>query len=225
MNLRSAIRRFAGKYVMFDNAQDANAYLRRTVCMWGNQPIWVHSVAAAPDGKIVASACKLPLQQDHNDKYDSYDIHDPKFNCRLFSLGYMTSSKGALFYVSRTPSREQPQGLSQSNTRFQRTGDINGIGMNLGGALYEPGFVDMLMGRYADPMEAVKRLQSEPKLVGTCIGPFLAVTRHHKFKDLFFLEYKGREVSFSQTLEFNLPTEFKHLLEVCQPSGLVKKVA
>lgn len=202
---------------MFDNAADANAYLRRNVIMWDGQPAYVHEVHASAKGGIEASIQLLPLTDAR--KLETVDIADKRFNCRLYNLGYMLTENGRLFYVSRLPSREMPQGLAQGNLKFVST---NRNRIDFGNALYDKGFRDMLMGNYMSPKDTLKTLTDNKAATGVCVSPVLAVTRHAKFKDLLFLEYKGKEVSFSQTLEFSLPSEFKHLAEVCQPTGLLK---
>lgn len=204
---------------MFDNAADANAYLRRTIIMWDGAPAYVHEVRASAKGGIEATVQLLPL--DDGRKLETVDINDSKFNCRLYNLGYMQSGRGGLFYVTRLPSREMPQGLATNNLKF--TSATRGR-MDFGNAIYDKGFRDMLMGKYTSPKDALKTLSDDKAVAGVCVSPVLAVTRHDKFKDLLFLEYKGREVSFSQSLEFSLPPEFKYLAEVCQPTGLLKAV-
>jgi hypothetical protein len=50
----------------------------------------------------------------------------------------------------------------------------------------------------------------------------VALKRHGVLTNLHFLEYKGREISFSETPEFHLPTEFEYLREICGPTGVLR---
>lgn len=208
----------------FDNARDANQYLAGTVCYWGESPFFVDHV----DETFQAHGYLLPLT--NNSAVQLVDCNDRRFNCREYKLGYMNSAEGSAYYVSRLPARHVQQGIAGTNTLFLRAGDaiparrdrFGGRGYGMQEAIRDQGFVDMLQGRYP-PAEEVARRLVEGGARSVAVSRFLAIKRHPQFKNLNFLEYKGREVSYSETLAFDLPEEFVYLRELCQPAGVLKQ--
>ena len=53
----------------------------------------------------------------------------------------------------------------------------------------------------------------------------LALARHDHFDNLFYLRYRGRDVSWSDCAEFTLPEEYKYLQETCEPTGAIRNKA
>jgi len=201
---------------MFDRADDANSYLRATVCYWGNDPIYVERVT--PD--FFAHFYVLPL--NGSSQIQTGDVRDARFNCQQYRLGYMNYGKtGNSYHVSRRPARQMQQGLSDNNLTIAGARDAYGDMLGLAKAIRDQGFVDMLKGVYPT-MEEVRAKLLDKRTKSVAVSPQLAVKRHPQFNNLHFLEYKGREISFSETLEFALPDEFKYLREICAPTGVLK---
>jgi hypothetical protein len=201
---------------MYDRADDANTYLRHTVCYWDGQPIYVERVG----GDFQMSYYVLPITNLSDLQYA--DVRDARFNCKQYQLGYMNSAKmGQSLHVTRRPARQVQQGLCDNNTSFAGQVDPYGDRMGMGQAIRDPGFVDMLKGVYPN-MEETKARLANKKVQSVAVSPQLAVKRHPQFSNLHFLEYKGREISFSETLEFALPDEFKYLREICAPTGVLR---
>lgn len=201
---------------MYDRADDANTYLRHTVCYWDGEPIYIERVG----GDFQMSYYVLPVTNNSDLVYG--DVRDPRFNCKQYQLGYMNSTKmGVSFHVTRRPARQVQQGLCDNNTSF--IGDLGPYDdrMGIGQAIRDPGFVAMLKGVYPT-MEETRRRLEDRKVKSIAVSPQLAVKRHPQFTNLHFLEYKGREISFSETLEFALPDEFKYLREICAPTGVLR---
>lgn len=202
--------------MVYDNAADANSYLRGTVCYWGDAPIYVDRVT--PD--FLAHYYVLPLTG--NAEMVTGDIRDRMFNCQQYRLGYMNSvTRTQSFHVSRRPARQLQQGLCDNNMIFRGNLDRFDDGYGMGRAIRDQGFVDMLRGTYPT-VEEVRAQLVDKKVQSVAVSPQLAVKRHPQFSNLHFLEYKGREISFSETLEFALPDEFKYLREICAPTGVLK---
>lgn len=201
---------------MYDRADDANTYLRHTVCYWNGEPIYIERVG----GDFQMSYYVLPITSNSELQYN--DVRDPRFNCKQYQLGYMNSVKmGQSFHVTRRPARQVQQGLCDNNTSFTGALDPYADRFMMGQALRDPGFTNMLMGIYPSMAEVRERL-ADNKVKSIAVSPQLAVKRHPQFTNLHFLEYKGREISFSETLEFDLPDEFKYLREICAPTGVLK---
>lgn len=201
---------------MFDNAADANSYLRNTICYWGPDPIYIDHV----DEGFQAHYYLLPTSGDQ--MLSVGDVRDPMFNCRRFNIGYMNSAtQSKVFHVTRIPARQMQQGLCDNNLRFVGAVDPFGGMYGVRRARKDPGFAAMLRGEYPE-LQQVKLMLADPKVKSMAVSPCLSLKRHPQFNNLHFLEYKGREISFSETLEFTLPTEFKYLREVCAPTGVLK---
>lgn len=201
---------------MYDRADDANTYLRHTVCYWDGQPIYIERVG----GDFMMSYYVLPITNLSD--LQTADVRDARFNCKQYQLGYMNSTKmGQSFHVTRRPARQVQQGLCDNNISFAGQLDPYADRIGIGQAIRDPGFVDMLKGVYPN-MEQTKARLADKKVQSVAVSPQLAVKRHPRFNNLHFLEYKGREISFSETLEFALPDEFKYLREICAPTGVLK---
>ena len=200
---------------MFDNARDANQYLNNTVCYWNGDPIYIERV----DGDFMASGYMLPLTGQT--ARSQYDVRDPAFNCREYRLGYMNSERlGQAVFLSRRPVRGVSQGICDNNISFI---GVNGRGreMSVGNAIRDQGFVDMLTGRYPSRDEVIAKFE-DVKIPSVALSSCVALKRHGVLTNLHFLEYKGREISFSETPEFHLPTEFEYLREICGPTGVLR---
>lgn len=203
---------------MFDNARDANQYLSGTVCYWDGNPIYVDHV----DGAFNAIGYNLPMKARGENPLIRADVRDRRFNCREFNLGYVNlQSYGQAFYMSRVPHRGVQQGLCDANVMFEgRPKDPAKPPPRLRNILTDPGFAAMLRGTYPTPAEAADQLG---KSHSVAFSAELCVKKHPRFSNLRFLEYRGREVSFSETLTFKLPDEFRYLQESCEPHGVLER--
>lgn len=205
---------------MFDNARDANQYLAATVCYYDGHPVYIEAVGA----DFNASAYRLPYTGAS--KRINFDVRSPQFNCREFKLGYMNSEQtGKAIFVSRRPARGMAQGLSDTNLAFTVDGVIGARGrgaMALNAAIRDQGFADMLLGLYPDRATAEKSFKDRQAVA---VSPWLAIKKHGTLTNLRFLEYRGREISYSETFEFDLPEEFQYLREICRPVGCLRNAA
>ena len=200
---------------MFDNVRDAHQYLNNTVCYWNGEPIYIERVGEG----FMASGYNLPLTPGMDRSF--YDVRDPAFNCREYRIGYMNSERlGYAIFLSRRPVRGVSQGLCETNLSFLgANGRIRE--MSIANAIRDQGFVDMLQGRYPSRAEVLKKFE-DVETPSVALSPYVALKRHDVLTNLHFLEYKGREISFSETPEFQLPTEFEYLREICGPTGVLR---
>lgn len=208
---------------MYDNHQDANRYLANTVCYWDGVPIYVAECRAGRNDRniIEAYAYKLPYGF-HDGEY--FNIGDERFNAFKYKLGYINTGNGVV-YMARRPARIQSQGLCANNV------NIRGMSVGAGGARYRDdfndlvrgdGFKDMLLGKYPSMAEARKILLEKPNIRAVAFSREFAIKRHPQFKNLFFLSYKGEDISYSETSEFSLPEEYKYLKEISTQKGCLK---
>lgn len=208
---------------MYDNAQDAQRYLGGTVVYWKGEPHYVDECRGLRDGTI--EACLSPLPGPNHVAAIRVNIADPDFNCMKYKLGYVNMRGGTVAYVSRRPARIQSQGLCGANLSVLiqnnphmggRAGFANLIG--------DPGFVDTLKGKYPSIKEARERLLSDKTVRAVAFDPRFCIKRHRQFNNLFFLNYKGDDVAYSDCAEFSLPSEFQYLFETCSEKGCLKAV-
>jgi hypothetical protein len=200
---------------MFDNARDANQYLSNTVCYWNGAPFYVESV----NPEMEARGYLLPI--NNASLRMSVDVRDVRFNCREFKLGYVNTAWGFASYVSRVPVRGLSQGIGDNNLRFEGNG-VDAAGRHqdvfVQNLLRDQGFADMLNGVYPDRAEVERRL-ADPAVLSVAVSPWVSIKKHTQFRNLFYLEYKGREIAWSETDRFALPPEFNYLREIIQPTG------
>lgn len=208
---------------MYDNAGDANRYLSGTVAYWDGDPVYIFEVTNRQNDAgrriIMAYVCKIPM----GGQLEFWiDINDAKFNCMKYQLGYCNSKEYGAIYVSRRPARIQSQGICGAN--LSAKGLADGLrGRDIFGHLTrDPGFVDMLTGKYPTADEARKMLEANPKIKAVAFSPTLCFKRHPRFSNLLFLGYKGDDVAYSDSGEFTLPEEYHYLRETCQPKGCLK---
>ena len=142
-----------------------------------------------------------------------------------FKLGYVNCDDKQARFVSRKPARIQTQGLCAANLTIKEDYDELGRGWTFRNLIRESGGFDMMMGRYPTLDEAKMRLCADKTVKSVAFDRDFAVVRHTTLSNLFFLVYKGSQVSFSGDFEFSLPEEFQFLTEVCTPKGCLKKVA
>lgn len=203
--------------MLYDNARDAHQYLGNTVCYWDGRPMYVERIGAT----FLASGYLLPITVAS--ERVEVDINDARFNCRAFKLGYMNSERlGCAVYVARRPVRGVSQGLCENNLSFTIGGnDGRGRVLSMNNAIRDKGFADMLTGTYPTRQQATDRLGKDGT-PSVAVTPWVAIKKHDTLTNLRFLEYRGREISFSETLEFVLPTEFEYLRQICAPSGVLR---
>lgn len=197
----------------FDNQRDASSYLSNTVCYYNGVPIYIEAI----DANLMAHAYNLP----YNGQVRLVDINSELFNCREYKLGYMNAADGC-YYVSRRPSRGTAQGICDNNLSFiPSDNDRHHRGTNMARAVQDPGLVQMLTGIYPTIPEALQKLE-HPNVNAVAISRHLCIKKHPQFNNLRFLEYKGQEISFSDTNAFDLPEDFQYLREICNPTGVLK---
>lgn len=204
---------------MYDNLNDASRYLSSTVCYWDGVPVYVSDMRRSENNReeFDAYCYELPY---NGARADWRNISDPRFNAFKFQMGYMNIGD-SIRYMSRRPARIQSQGLCGNNTSI-----IGGNGMNGRGEFTEvirhQGFKDMLMGVYPTIEEARQKLMENPRLRGMAFSREFAIKRHRAFNNLFFLSYKGEDISYSDTAEFSLSDDFSHLKEITIKKGALR---
>lgn len=206
---------------MYDNLQDAARYLNGTICYWQGEPFYVDEISLAADGRAFQAVGRsLPLNVGN---HVSANIADPGFNAFKYQLGYCNQRKGQAIYITRRPARIQSQGLISANlavnpgsgTRFASRDDMRNW-------VNDAGFVSMLKGEYPTMEEARAKMMADKDLKSIAFDKHICLRRHDSFSNLFYLSYKGEDISWSEDGAFVLPDEYTYLTESCQPKGCLK---
>jgi len=205
---------------MYDNINDAARYLNGTICYWKGEPFYVDEMANDVEGGLEAIGRTLPLQRGNAVRAN---IASPDFNAFKYQLGYCNRANGKAAYITRRPARIQSQGLVPSNlavnfgdgTRFASRDDLRNW-------VSDPGFVDMLKGVYPTMEEARAKMMADKTIKSVAFDKHICLRRHESFTNLFYLSYKGEDISWSDDGAFALPDEYKYLTESCQPKGCLK---
>jgi len=206
---------------MYDNQNDAMRYLGGTVCYWQGEPFYVDEIGLAPDGQgFQAIGRYLPLNLDRPARAP---IADPGFNAFRYQLGYCNQGNGRASYITRRPARIQSQGIVAPNLAVNRgNGTMIANREDMRQWVNDPGFVSMLKGEYPTLEEARKKLMEDKGVKSVAFDKHICLRRHDSFSNLFYLSYKGEDVSWSDDGAFVLPDEFTYLTESCQPKGCLK---
>lgn len=111
-----------------------------------------------------------------------------KFDLTPFRMGYM-NYKGRAIYLSRSPVRQNRQGLSNNNLSIleingKRAGDVN-----FGRLIAEQGFVDMFKGKYPD-FKTAGELLGDKDVSSVAISNTFAFVIDHDL-DALILNHKG----------------------------------
>lgn len=201
---------------MFDNMDDCRRYLNGSVCFINDEPVYVSGF-----DRWSAVCYNLPL----GDKTTMQDVRDSAFRASKYKLGYVNRANGDVFYTERWPARIQAQGLCAANLAVVVNGETRMMGRAMfdRDCLRDKGFRDMLCGKYPSIDEARKMLLGNKGARAVAFGPHHAIRRHEQFSNLYFLEYKGRPISHSQTGEFSLCEEFQYLEEVCSRAQCLER--
>ena len=211
---------------MYDNVNDASRYLGNTICYWDGEPFYVDGVVSdvTPEGRLYFKAIGRSIPWGPRGDNDiTCDIADARFNAFKYTLGYYNSKNGRADFVTRRPSRIQSQGITASNLSVNRNGQVRQANRDdLRSWLSDKGFRDMLRGEYPTIEEVRAKMQEDKTIKSMAFDRFMALRRHENFTNLFYLAYKGEDVSWSDDGAFVLPNEFTYLTESCQPKGCLK---
>lgn len=216
---------------MFDSAQDAKQKLESTVVLLDEVPIYVtNALDGDGPGKIRLRYASLPCEgRDFDDKQVEFSEERIDFRTLGSRLGYMNaisrSGHKQAIYTMRTPTRKTIQGLSRANlqfSHFESTDQMPGNNCPWEDHFSKKHFSDMLKGEYPSMGSAYDRIEKGWTAV--------AFNRHfalkHKTVGPIYLEYKGRDVAWTENLDrFNLSPAFKHLGETLEFYGIAYKLA
>lgn len=208
---------------MYDNAEDGNRYLAGCIGYYNDEPVLIDQIR----GDMIVRARKLPIDVHGNDNHIRFPLNDPGFNVTKFNLGYHNTPFGAVF-IQRRPARIVQQGISAANLNYRGPDDNQQGPLPRGWMsdwLYKQSFADSLSGRYPTIGEAREMLNQNKQLRSVAFDRLFAIKRHDRFNNLYFLEYRGREIAHSQSEQFVLPREFDYLGEICTEKGVAERVA
>jgi hypothetical protein len=137
----------------YETAEEVKFRLENTVVMYDEDPVLITRVTnleeAAEKGEIArVFFTQLPYLGNAPKETRKY-LSSKRFDLSPFKMGYM-NYEGQAVFVSRTPVRQNKQGLCSANTLFT---DIKGRKSEVLGfsrMLRTEGFVDMVKGKFPD---------------------------------------------------------------------------
>jgi hypothetical protein len=198
-------------YESFDECQTR---LNGTVILYKGEPVVVQQVEANGAEPCLLHLKFLPRSRDSA----TVLVTDEDLEYRRFNLGYVNLAGGAT-YAARWPIVEgYKQGLTCNNLKFTSIGGGQPA-PNFQHIYVQPGFKDMLQGKYPTAEEAMERLlaQNEPP-ISVAFQPDFAI-RRDQFRGDFLLDYRGQKVGFGKN-KFSVPQDYWYLREVLQKSGI-----
>lgn len=199
----------------YETTEEVNFRLKDTVVLYDGKPVYITQVRIpeAEDGKEIARVFfkELPIVGRGGRETRKF-LSSRKFDLTPFKMGYMNFSGSAVF-VSRSPVRQNRQGLSQAVTTFT---DCKGrryenITFNL--MLQSLGFVDMVNGKYPSFKDAGELL-GDNETSSVAVSRTFAFVIYHDLEALLLL-HKGTRcgIALKEDKAVKVPPKFHFLRE------------
>lgn len=190
---------------MYDSAEQAQLRLGQTIVGYDGKPVYVHRVNKAEELE-----CSL---MNRMEALITVALNDPKLNINKFPLGYVNVRNRAV-YLSRSPMRQQRQGLCRQNVLVK-----NAAGVNFLDVAKTPGFVDAWTNVYPTIKDCLNQFDINPDLKSMAFNRRWAL---YQDKDLGFFEllYRGERVAWGDPQGFVLPSEYSYLRESLAECGV-----
>ncbi|OYV41138.1 MAG: hypothetical protein B7Z80_02680 [Rhodospirillales bacterium 20-64-7] len=191
--------------LQYDNIDDAQIKLLKTICLYDKKPVHVLGVDMADiHGKL---PYKLTLKLPTGD-YINCLLDDPKFSFRDYNLGYANQG-AAPYWWFRRPLKQYRQGLrgDQMESRFSNPNLYGGARFE-----YSRGIIAMLENQYPH-YEKCARPLVDGEAYGLAFHKDFALSYDRLHKD-FIIEYRGKVIGQTKNFkDFTVLDEFKHLQE------------
>ncbi len=141
----------------YETAEEIKFRLENSVVLYNNKPVYICRIGNVEreEAKELARVYfwELPLSLKVEAKETRKFLSSRHFDLSPFPMGYMNHGGGA-FFVSRTPIRQQRQGLAVGNTVFLDVKGRRPEGMGFNEMCRSPGFLSMVEGKYPSFAEA-----------------------------------------------------------------------
>lgn len=200
----------------YETADEVRFRLEHTVVSYDGDPVYITRVNAPAAGKEEGDVARvffqpLPIERPEGKEVRKY-LSSKKFDLAPFKMGYMNHGGNAIF-VSRTPVRQNKQGLSAgtalyTNVRGQR---CEAFGFNH--MTKAPGFVDMVKGVFPSFKEAGDML-GDKGVTSVAISRSFAFVIDHDFEMLLMI-HKGVKcgIAMKGARALQVPPKFLFLRE------------
>lgn len=148
----------------YETTEEVKFRLEHTIVLYDNSPVYITNIATprgtADDEDSIARVYfyELPLIRGEDKEIRKY-LSSKKFDLSPFKMGYMNTDRGVC-YVSRTPIRQNRQGLCAGNTKIVDHMGLNCNFMNFNSLIKEQGFVDMVLGKYPSFKQATEIMEN-----------------------------------------------------------------
>jgi hypothetical protein len=230
---------------VFETVQDTTQKLHNTVILYGCKPVFVITGCVNPEFISLVTEnntseylgftyIELPIKNLSKEAANSSKfayLYDPLVDFRSlssivgyfnwFSSGKRESTKAC--FISRMPVRNSIQGMCSKNTYISAgnltkdlvIADEREDRLNWSSLISEQSFCDMVSNKYPNIKAVGEHFRTNKYTVSVAFHKLFAVNT--KGVGPFFLEYKGRDIGWSDTPDnFKLDSKFDFLREVVE---------
>lgn len=202
----------------YETAEEVKFRLENTVVLYDKRPVYITRVSM-PNGdegegkKEIARVffVELPTGNKMAGETRKY-LSSRNFDLTPFKMGYMNWNGKAIF-VSRSPVRQNKQGLSAATAVFTDVKGQKSADINFAYAIRAQAFVDMIDGKYPSFREAGDRL-GDKETHSVAISRSFAFLIDHDLEALLLL-HKGVRcgIAMKNDKALNIPPKFHFLRE------------
>lgn len=202
---------------MFDTVEEAQQKISQTVVMYGDDPVFVVEVGGRA-GRVTAHVRSLG---DDMGVTRAIALSDPLWDVKTLGnrLGYINlEHRGVMasVYSRRIHIRRahQTQGLSNTNVYLDQLKAIPDKGIEAYtyrfSTIHGKFMKETLQQKYPSLSKIKYMMAKNDSLAQIAFDPCLAVSKD--FKGLWKLNYKGKEIGWTDDLEvFRIPSEWRYL--------------
>jgi hypothetical protein len=177
----------------YENVEEIQFRIGGSVVLYEGRPVYISRVAmpeGAEEAKEIARVFfhELPFggaakRDPFGDEIQPFKpkagevrkfLSSKKFDLAPFPMGYWNTAKGEAVFVSRSPVRQNRQGLTQESCNFKDCRGKAAQDYSFAGMIKCQGFVDMINGKYPTFKEAGDKLDAKE-------GSSVAVSRNFAF--------------------------------------------
>lgn len=206
----------------YETAEEVKFRLENSIVMYDGEPVYI-TQCLVPDREDKGEVArvyfrKLPVggavargMADPEKDVRKY-LSSKKFDLAPFKMGYFNHG-GSAHFISRTPIRQNRQGLAQGNCKFTDVRGNQTKDMGFATALGSKGFVDMISGNYPEFKEA-GALLDEKGTASVAVSRSFAFHIDHDLEALMLL-HRGVKCGIAMRNQkgLQIPPKFHFLKE------------
>ena len=206
----------------YETSEEVRFRLEGTVVLYDGDPVYISRVRVPEGENEIARVYyhELPLKRPGFGNEDLEGqaggirkyLSSKKFDLAPFKMGYMNYQGNAVF-VSRTPVRQNKQGLAQHNTVFNDTRGRATDLLTFSRMIKCQEFVDMIKGKYPSFKE-VGELLGKDDVSSVAISRSFAFLIDHDLEALVLI-HKGTKcgIALKDDKGLKIPEKYKFLCE------------